>query len=44
MATDYLAWVSSNALNLIESTAGPGAELFAFFTGWQPSAGPDPPA
>jgi CRP-like cAMP-binding protein len=33
MATDYLAWVSSNALNLIETTFGPGAELLEFFTG-----------
>jgi CRP-like cAMP-binding protein len=44
MAMDYLAWVSSNALNLIEASAGPGPELLAFFTGSQPSAGPDPPA
>lgn len=33
MAIDYLAWVSGNALNLIETTFGPGAELIDFFTG-----------
>jgi hypothetical protein len=33
MATDFLAWVSSEALKLIETTLGPGPELLAFFTG-----------
>jgi len=33
MATDFLAWVSRDALNLIETTLGPGPELLAFFTG-----------
>ena len=33
MAMDFLAWVSSDALNLIESTFGPGPELLDFFTG-----------
>ena len=33
MAMDFLAWVSSDALNLIETTLGPGPELLAFFTG-----------
>jgi CRP-like cAMP-binding protein len=33
MATDFLAWVSSDALKLIETTLGPGPELLAFFTG-----------
>jgi CRP-like cAMP-binding protein len=37
MATDYLAWVSSNALNFIEATFGPGAELLGFFTGSETS-------
>jgi CRP-like cAMP-binding protein len=41
MATDYLAWVSGNALRLIERTFGPGAELLAFFTGSQPSISAD---
>jgi CRP-like cAMP-binding protein len=33
MATDYLAWVSSTALNLIEAIYEPGAELLDFFSG-----------
>jgi CRP-like cAMP-binding protein len=33
MAMDFLAWVSSAALNVIETTFGPGPELLAFFTG-----------
>jgi len=33
MATDFLAWVSSAALALIETTFGPGPELLDFFTG-----------
>jgi CRP-like cAMP-binding protein len=33
MAMDFLAWVSSDALNLIEITLGPGPEVLAFFTG-----------
>jgi CRP-like cAMP-binding protein len=33
MAMDFLAWVSSDALNLIERTLGPGPELLAYFTG-----------
>jgi hypothetical protein len=33
MAMDFLAWVSSDALNLIETTVGPGPELLDFFTG-----------
>jgi len=33
MATDFLAWLSSDELNLIETTLGPGPELLAFFTG-----------
>jgi CRP-like cAMP-binding protein len=32
MAMDFLAWVSSAALNLIETTFGPGPELLDFFT------------
>ena len=32
MAMDYLAWVSSAALDLIETTFGPGPELLDFFT------------
>jgi CRP-like cAMP-binding protein len=33
MAMDFLAWVSSDALNLIETAFGPGPELLEFFTG-----------
>jgi CRP-like cAMP-binding protein len=33
MAIDYLTWVSTEALNLIETTFGPGPELLNFFTG-----------
>jgi len=33
MAMDFLAWVSSDTLNLIETTFGPGPELLSFFTG-----------
>jgi CRP-like cAMP-binding protein len=33
MAMDFLAWISSDALNLIETTFGPGPELLDFFTG-----------
>jgi len=33
MAMDFLAWVSRDALNLIETTFGPGPELLDFFTG-----------
>jgi hypothetical protein len=33
MAMDFLAWVSRDALNLIERTLGPGPELLAYFTG-----------
>jgi CRP-like cAMP-binding protein len=33
MAMDFLAWVSSAALTLIETTFGPGPELLDFFTG-----------
>ena len=33
MAMDFLAWVSSGALNLIETTFGPGPQLLDFFTG-----------
>jgi CRP-like cAMP-binding protein len=33
MAMDFLAWVSSDALNLIETTFGPGPELLDFFVG-----------
>jgi CRP-like cAMP-binding protein len=33
MALDFLAWVSSAALALIETTFGPGPELLDFFTG-----------
>jgi CRP-like cAMP-binding protein len=33
MAMDFLAWVSSDALNLIETTIGPGPELLDFFAG-----------
>jgi len=33
MAMDFLAWVSSDALSLIETTLGPGPELLEFFTG-----------
>jgi CRP-like cAMP-binding protein len=33
MAMDFLAWVSSDALKLIETTVGPGPELLDFFTG-----------
>jgi CRP-like cAMP-binding protein len=33
MATDFLAWVSSAALALIETAFGPGPELLDFFTG-----------
>jgi len=33
MAMDFLAWVSSAALALIETTFGPGPELLDFFTG-----------
>ena len=32
MAMDFLAWVSNDALHLIETTLGPGPELLAFFT------------
>jgi CRP-like cAMP-binding protein len=31
MAMDFLAWVSSDELNLIETTFGPGPELLDFF-------------
>jgi CRP-like cAMP-binding protein len=31
MAMDFLAWASSDALNLIETTLGPGPELLDFF-------------
>lgn len=44
MAVDYLAWVSGNALKLIETTFGPGAELLDFFTGSGANASPDGPA
>jgi CRP-like cAMP-binding protein len=33
MAIDFLAWASSAALRLIETTFGPGPELLEFFTG-----------
>jgi CRP-like cAMP-binding protein len=33
MAMDFLAWVSSDALKLIETTFGPGPELLDFFAG-----------
>jgi CRP-like cAMP-binding protein len=33
MAMDFLAWVSSDTLHLIEANLGPGPELLAFFTG-----------
>jgi hypothetical protein len=33
MAMDYLAWVSGDALNLIETTFRPGPELLDFFVG-----------
>jgi CRP-like cAMP-binding protein len=33
MAMDFLAWISSDALNLIETTFGPGPELLDFFAG-----------
>ena len=33
MAMDFLAWVSSDTLHLIETNLGPGPELLAFFTG-----------
>jgi CRP-like cAMP-binding protein len=33
MAMDFLAWMSSDALNLIETAVGPGQELLDFFTG-----------
>ena len=33
MGMDFLAWVSSAALNLIETTIGPGPELLGFFIG-----------
>jgi CRP-like cAMP-binding protein len=33
MAMDFLAWVSRDALALIETTIGPGPELLEFFTG-----------
>jgi CRP-like cAMP-binding protein len=33
MATDFLAWVSSAALTLIETSFGPGPDLLDFFTG-----------
>jgi CRP-like cAMP-binding protein len=33
MAMDFLAWVASDELNLIETTFGPGPELLDFFTG-----------
>ena len=33
MAMDFLAWISRDALNLIETTFGPGPELLDFFTG-----------
>jgi CRP-like cAMP-binding protein len=33
MAMDFLAWVSSDALHLIETTFGPGPELLDFFAG-----------
>ena len=32
MAMDFLAWVSGDTLNLIETTHGPGPELLAFLT------------
>jgi CRP-like cAMP-binding protein len=38
MATEYLAWVSGNALRLIETTFGLGPELLEFFTGSPPSS------
>ena len=31
MAMGFLAWISSDALNLIETTFGPGPELLDFF-------------
>jgi CRP-like cAMP-binding protein len=33
MAMDFLAWLSRDELNLIETTFGPGPELLDFFTG-----------
>jgi CRP-like cAMP-binding protein len=33
MGMDFLAWVSRDELNLIETTFGPGPELLDFFTG-----------
>jgi CRP-like cAMP-binding protein len=33
MAMDFLAWISSDELHLIETTFGPGPELLDFFTG-----------
>jgi CRP-like cAMP-binding protein len=33
MAMDFLAYLSSEALNLIETTLGPGPELLDFFAG-----------
>jgi CRP-like cAMP-binding protein len=33
MAMDFLAWVSSDTLHLIETNLEPGPELLAFFTG-----------
>jgi len=33
MGMDFLAWVSRDTLNLIETTFGPGPELLDFFTG-----------
>jgi len=33
MAMDFLAWMSSDALHLVETTLGPGRELLDFFTG-----------
>jgi CRP-like cAMP-binding protein len=33
LATDFLAWVSRNALTLIETTYGPGPELLEFLAG-----------
>ena len=32
MGTDFLSWVSSDALNLIELVYGPGPELLYFLT------------
>jgi CRP-like cAMP-binding protein len=40
LATDFLAWVSRNALTLVEQTFGPGPELLDFLAGSASSARP----